>query len=379
LKIAITGIGALATVGIGADRAFESLLEGQAKPGGEIPGFDPTVFLGSKGIRHFDRTALLLASAARLALDQSRFSAADYAPDEIGVVVGSTHGSIQAICEFDQEAVREGPDYVNPQAFANTVINAPASRVAMLYQATGLNTTISTGTSSSLDALGYSIAMMRLSRVKAIVCGAALGYSPEIALGYGAAGRLVDSDAPGVPFSAERSGSRLAEAGAVYVLEDEARARARGVVPLAEAASVGSAFASGVSGPRRAMEEALASARIDPSEVSCVFSSASGSPTGDLEEGEAILRMLGHVPVTASRSATGDCLEASGALDVALAVLALGAAKIPSIAGLGAVDPAFARLDLVRGSPRELPMRHALVNTRDESGHCASALISRMS
>ena len=127
------------------------------------------------------------------------------------------------------------------------------------------------------------------------------------------------------------------------------------------------------------MEDALASAQVQSSDISCVFSSASGSPTGDLEEGEAIRRMLGHVPVTASRSSTGDRLEASGAFDVALAVLALEAAKIPSIAGLDEVDPAFAGLDLVRGSSRELPVRHVLVNSRDDSGHCASALISRMS
>jgi 3-oxoacyl-[acyl-carrier-protein] synthase II len=379
MKIVITGIGALATVGIGARPAFESMLQGRANAGGEIAGFDPTVFLGTKGIRHFDRTALLLASAARLALDQSRFGTADYAPDEIGVVVGSTHGSIQAICEFDQEAVRDGPDYVNPQAFANTVINAPASRVAMLYQAMGLNTTISSGTASSLDALGYSLSMMRLGRVKAIVCGAALGYSPEIAKGYGAAGRLVGSDVPCVPFAMDRRGSKLAEAGAAFVLEDEARARSRGAAALVEVSSVGSAFSTGVSGPLKAMGETLAFAHLDPGDVSCVFSSASGSPLGDHEEGEAIRRMLGHVPVTASRSLTGDCLEASGALDVALAVLAVEAEKIPSIAGLEEVDPAFAGLDLVRGSSRELPIHHVLVNTRDDSGHCASALVSRMS
>lgn len=379
MKIVITGIGALATVGIGARPAFESMLQGRAKAGGEIDGFDPTVFLGKKGIRHFDRTALLLASAARLALDQSRFGAADYAPDEIGVVVGSTHGSIQAICEFDQEAVRDGPDYVNPQDFANTVINAPASRVAMLYQATGLNTTISTGTASSLDALGHSLSMMRLSRAKTIVCGAALGYSPEIARGYGATGRLVASDVPCVPFATDRRGSRLAEAGAAFVLEEEARARSRGAVPLAEVTSVGTAFATGVRGPLKAMGEALAGAKLDPGDVSCVFSSASGSPRGDQEEGEAIREMLGRVPVTASRSLTGDCLEASGALDVAAAVLAVEAEEIPSIAGLDGVDAAFAGLDLVRGSSRRLPIRHVLVNTRDDSGHCASAVISRTS
>jgi 3-oxoacyl-[acyl-carrier-protein] synthase II len=88
---------------------------------------------------------------------------------------------------------------------------------------------------------------------------------------------------------------------------------------------------------------------------------------------------LGQVPVTASRSATGDCLEASGALDVAAAVLAVEAGRIPAIAGLTDVAPEFSELDLVRGSSRELGLRHVLVNTRDDSGHCASALVSRMS
>jgi 3-oxoacyl-[acyl-carrier-protein] synthase II len=379
MKIVITGVGALATVGIGARSVFDGMFQEGVEANGEIDGFDPTVFLGKKGIRHFDRTALLLASAARLALDQSRFASADYAPDEIGIVVGSTHGSIQAICEFDQESVRDGPDYVNPQDFANTVINAPASRVAMLYQATGLNTTISTGTASSLDALAYSISMMRLSRAKAILCGAALGYSTEIARGYGACGRFAAWDVPSVPFASDRRGSRLAEGGAVFVLEDEARARARGAAPLAQATSVGSAFAPGVRGPLTAMREALLGAELDPSDVSCVFSSASGSPQGDHYEGEAVRQLLGQVPVTASRSATGDCLEASGALDVAAAVLAVEAGRIPAIAGLTDVAPEFSELDLVRGSSRELALRHVLVNTRDDSGHCASALVSRMS
>jgi 3-oxoacyl-[acyl-carrier-protein] synthase II len=379
MKVVITGIGVISTVGIGAASVFESMLQGRAKAGGEIEGFDPTVFLGKKGIRHFDRTALLLASAARLALDESRFGTAGYAADEVGVVVGSTHGSIQAICEFDQESVRDGPDYVNPQDFANTVINAPASRVAMLYQATGLNTTISTGTASALDALGYSVSMMRRGRVKAILCGAALGYSPEIARGYGAAGRLDLSDAPSVPFGRDRRGSKLAEGGAVFVLEDEERAGSRGVAPLAEVASVGMAFATGVQGPLQAMREALHGARLETSDVSCVFSSASGSPLGDRTEGEAIGAVLGRAPVTASRSRTGDCLEASGALDVAIAALAAAAKKIPSIAGLDEIDPAFEGLDLVRGSTRELPIQHVLVNTRDDSGHCASALVSRVS
>src|SRR5262245_39961440 len=170
MKIVITGVGALSALGIGATSIFENMLQGRTSADTTIPDFDATAFLGDKGLRHFDRTALVLASAARLASRQSHLDTAGYASDEIGVRVGSTHGSIQAITEFDQEAVREGPNYVNPQDFANTVISQPASRVSMIFNATGLNTTIATGGASALDALAYGLTMIRLGRVSTLLC-----------------------------------------------------------------------------------------------------------------------------------------------------------------------------------------------------------------
>jgi len=378
VKVVITGAGVLSSLGIGARPSFESMLTGRTNVGGEVPGFEPAAFLGTKGIRHFDRTALLLASAARLALDESGFARAGYAPEETGVVVGSTHGSIQAIAEFDQEAVREGPSYVNPQDFANTVINAPASRVAMLFGPTGLNATIASGTASVLDALGYALSMLRLGRVRAVLCGGALGSSREIARSYERAGKLVPPPDGCIPFALRRRGAALAEGAAVFVLEEQERALSRGVQPLATVAAVGTAFSGGPTGPARAMQEALALTGLPPARISCVVSSASGDPRGDREEGEAIGRILGAVPVTAPKSFTGDCLEVSGAIGIAVAVLAIRSGKIPPIARLDEVDPGFSGLDLVRGMPRRTSVRHVLVNARDDSGHCASAVVSEV-
>ena len=272
MRILVTGMGVLSTTGIGARAAFEGLLAGRACVGGEIANLDPAVFLGNRGLRHFDRTALLLASAARLALDDSGLASGGYAPEDMGVVVGSTHGSLQAIAEFDQESVRNGPGAVNPQDFANTVINAPAGRVSMLFGPTGLSSTIATGTASALDALSYGLRILRRKRALALLCGAALGYSPEIAAGYGRARRLVSPAVGCVPFGADRQGPSLSEGAAVFVLEREDGASARGARALGDACRrrVGICAGSGGTGASHG-ERARAGHPQPGSDLACRF------------------------------------------------------------------------------------------------------------
>lgn len=379
MRIVITGIGLLSSLGIGASSVFDRMVAGETSKSGEIPGFDATAFLGDRGLRHFDRTALVLASAARLAAEQSDLEKAGYGPEEIGVVVGSTHGSIQAITEFDQEAVREGPNYVNPQDFANTVISQPASRVSVIFNATGLNTTIATGGASALDALAYGMTMLRLGRISTLLCGSALGTSSEIEASYAKAGKMIISSNGVGPFAAGRKGPKLGEGGAVLVLEEEESARRRGVRPLGIVSGVGSFFGNGAAGMVRAMKEAVQQAELTPDQISCVISYASGSLHGDCEEGLAISDFFPGVPVTAPKSQTRDCLEASGAIHIAVSLLTIQNEKITPIPGLDHVDSAFSRLDLVRGNARSVPVKHVVVNARDDSGHNAAVVISAAS
>ena len=376
MRIVITGIGLLSSLGIGAQSTFDHMVAGQASKSAEIPGFDATTFLGDRGLRHFDRTALVLASAARLAAEQSSLEKAGYSAEEIGVVVGSTHGSIQAITEFDQESVREGPNYVNPQDFANTVISQPASRVSVIFNATGLNTTIATGGASALDALAYGMTMLRLGRVSTLLCGSALGTSSEIEGSYAKAGKMIISSNGVGPFSVGRKGPKLGEGGAVLVLEEEERARRRDVRPLGIVSGVGSFFGNGAAGMVRCIKEAIDQAGLTAGQISCVISYASGSLHGDCEEGHAISELFPGTPVTAPKSQTRDCLEASGAIHMAVALLSIQSGKIPPIPGLDNVDSAFSRLDLVRGQARSTPVNHVLVNARDDSGHNAAVVIS---
>lgn len=378
MSVVLTGGCALSGAGVGTEALLGALLAGR-RLAETVPGLDPTEHLGKTGLRHFDRTALLLCSAARLALDGAGLPAGQtrYAPEEQGVVVGSTHGSIQAIAEFDQEAVREGPKYVNPQAFANTVINAPAGRVSILFGLTGLNSTLSTGRASALDALDYAARMLRAGRIGAVVWGSALGASPEIARGYGAAGVLVERERATPPFAAEPRGSALAEGAAAFVLEDGERARGRGAPIHAAVTASSTDFdpRSGEAAQRRTVEAVLERAGVAPAELACAFAGAVGRAAVDRVQGDVLAALLPGVPVTAVAGATGDCLEATPALALAAAAGVLAGGAVPPIAGL-APEEARADLDLVLGSPRPTAGRHVLVTACDESGHAAAVLVS---
>ena len=185
-KIVITGIGVVAPNGIGKEEFWKNCRAGVSgiKPitlfdtsaydchlGGEVSHFQPEKYLGSKGLRNLDRTTLLALVAAKLAIEDAHLDINDTNAHDIGVVLGSTMGSVHSISSFDIECLREGPRYVNPALFPNTVINAPASRIAIRFGIRGLNSTIGTGFTASLDAIEYAVDMLLSGRLKAVLVG----------------------------------------------------------------------------------------------------------------------------------------------------------------------------------------------------------------
>src|SRR4030042_6950198 len=158
--VAITGIGVISPVGIGRDNYWNGLFSGKTgfrkislfdtipfkvNIAGEITDFDPVSLLGKKGLRTLDRSTRLLSSAAKLALEDASLQITDENTHSIGVSIGTTFGSLHSISQFDRDSLIEGPKYVNPSHFPNTVINSPASQVSIRFKIKGFNTTISTG------------------------------------------------------------------------------------------------------------------------------------------------------------------------------------------------------------------------------------------
>ncbi len=173
----------------------------------------------------------MLSSAAKLAIDDAHLQINDENTNSIGVSIGTTFGSLHSISQFDREGLIEGPKYVNPSHFPNTVINSPASQVSIRFKIKGFNTTISTGFCAGLDAVIYASDFIRLNRADVVLAGGVEELCEETFLGFhnlGYLSGLNGSEPICCPFDARRNGIILSEGTAVLVLEDLEHALRRG-------------------------------------------------------------------------------------------------------------------------------------------------------
>ncbi|MDB5101336.1 MAG: Beta-ketoacyl-[acyl-carrier-protein] synthase, partial [Cyanobacteria bacterium RYN_339] len=291
---------------------------------GLIHGFDPKGHLGPKGLRSLDRPTTLALTAAGQALAQ-----ANLPPEGVGVVLGSAFSGLDSIMGFFEERLAEGANFVTASNFSNIVMNAAASQVALRHGLTRLNSTISTGQASGLDAIGYGLEMLVAGRADALLVG---GLDE---LGRGSRAVMA---ARGAHF-------RAAEGAAFLVLERPGR----DAVPLARVLGYGAAFDPGPVRGRapdpRAIERAMRLALGELRGVDAVLASANGQADLDGAEATAIATVLGaDTPVQSPKRLMGDALGAGGAL-----------AAIQAVTMAGTV----------------------LVNAVSETGHCASVVIGR--
>jgi 3-oxoacyl-[acyl-carrier-protein] synthase II len=357
-RIVVTALGTVSA--IGAEDFEESLFSGRTgicpserlsgATVAEIRNFDSERWLGKKGVRALDRTARLLASACQIALCSAGMTQAeesDGAP-ELGIVCGTMFGGLHSITSFDLSYLVDGPSYVNPMVFPNTVINAPAGQAAIKLRLSGVNSTISAGWASGLHAIDYAIRFLRLGRAQSLLAGGVEELDEELLQGL-RANSFCSASGTARPFASDRNGTVPGEGSAQLLLESVLTARQRQVQPLAEIVGFGCGceFVPLERQTGRALETsirlALDSALIGPEQISGIVSSASGSRIGDALELSALQSVFGDrlrtIPMCAPKSATGDTLGCSGALGAVVATLALKRGRMPRTVGAIAPHP----------------------------------------
>jgi 3-oxoacyl-(acyl-carrier-protein) synthase len=180
--------------------------------------------------------------------------------------------------------------------FSNTVINAAAGQTAILHNLRGINSTISTGITSGLQAIAYATEVIRSGRARAILAGGADEMCFESFYGFDRAGLLCRSDESAgdfpIPFDKRRNGFALGEGAALLMIEDAHSARERGARVLAEITGHGCAYdcshgedeESAVNAIALSVRRALNDAFTGPHEIDCLSASANGSYAGDRHE-----------------------------------------------------------------------------------------------
>ncbi|MBD3391508.1 MAG: hypothetical protein GF418_05625 [Chitinivibrionales bacterium] len=395
-KVLITRASAVSALGVGLDE-LSANLPGDPGPGSvkayefheldrETPCFpasrlDPVAVLGKKGLRTKDwATKLLLATIELACKDRFDETEGDGKP---GICVGTAFGSVQSIGDFLSDSIVNGVNAVNPQAFANTVINSPTGNANIRHQVRTLSTTVATGFNAGLDALLYSYDYLRRGYLPAVVAGGLEELSYYAIMGMQRSGVLSPRGLI-QPFGTAADGFVPGEGCAMFLLETEESARARGASPIAEIAGVANAFepgtfagawASGSDAVRYVMREACAGAGIDPADVGFVAASANGTRPADAMEAAAIAEVLGGTPVTAYKARLGECYGASPALSLACALCDLKAGRIT---GVPAGYETEGGINLVVDSAAGAESGFALINAFSCDGNCTSIVLKNV-
>ncbi len=398
-RIVITGAGVISPLGAGIEE-FErglyaglsgvrpSTLFGEQTITAEVPDFKPQQWLGNKGIRMLDRSARLLCVAAYMALSGSDLLHAEGTEGDpgLGMVCGTMFGGLHSITSFDWSGLEDGPNYVNPMEFPNTVINSPAGQAAIRYKLRGINSTVCAALTSGLYAMNCAAEFLRFGRARILLAGGVDELCEESVLGFRKSGAISPSGCPR-PFSKDRDGAVLGEGAAMLVVESAETAAARGAKPLVEVSGFGCAhdaesitsFRLRAEGATAAIEDALETAGIAPDRIGCIVSSASGSRAGDEMEARALQNIfkdrLSQIPVCAPKAALGETMGASGALAALVGVLALGKQSAPPTSGFTGSETTLR----LAASPQPFEGEYALVNAFGCDGNNASLVLRKWS
>jgi nodulation protein E len=385
-RVAITGMGVVAGTGSGLARFWEAVRKGERafsplqgldemrlkiRSGAVARDFRPEQFFDRRQLGYLDRFAQLATVAAREAVRDAAVEWSDTLRRSAGVITGSAIGGQSTQDDAFLRLYGTAARSVNPVTIPKVMPCAGAGAISMDLGLTGPSFTLSTACASSARAIGQAFWLVRQGALDLAIAG---GSEAPFSLGYLKAWealQVVDPN-PCRPFSLDRKGLNLGEAGAMLVLEPVQTARARGARIYAEIVGFGmSADAHhltqpSLDGPVRAMANALSDAGLDPWSVDYINAHGTGTPTNDARECLALRAVFGahadRLAVSSTKSVHGHTLGAAGALESVVTALALRLGIVPPTASFTLPDP-DCDLDVVPNQPRSLDIRAALTNS----------------
>ena len=369
--IAVTGVGAVTPLGIGASALYERWAAGVcgiADGEGRCADFDPAEHLSVKGARRADRFTQLALVASIEALAHAGWDAGlPYEAERIGSIIGTGIGGIGTIEANDLELFEHGPKHVSPLAVPLMMGNAAAAAVSMRHGLRGVSFGTMSACSSGADAIGTAMRAISSGDAVAVVAGGAEAALTPLSKAAFAALDALSVTGVSRPFDLRRDGFVMGEGAAVLVLEDVEAARARGARILAIMRGYGAtADAHHVTAPdpsgagaAGAIERALADAGVTPQDLVYVNAHGTSTPLNDRAETIALKAALGErareIPISSTKSAIGHLLGAAGAVEAVATILALRARLIPPTLGLEQPDPEL-DLDYVPDHARPLEL-----------------------
>ncbi|PNG25914.1 beta-ketoacyl-[acyl-carrier-protein] synthase family protein [Methylocella silvestris] len=398
-RVVVTGMGAVSAAGIGADALWRAARDGRScvsetqfnrpyrgriKISAQVRDFDPAAHLEAALLPFCDPVTQFLLTAADEAVAQAGLSRDEPMGPRTASIIGTGVGGMHTLEDgLFLALVEQGRPA--PLTIPRLIPSSPPSNVSIRYGATGPCFAVASACSSATQAIGIAAQLIRWGVIDRAIVGGTEDCITNSALLAWEALRVLTPDVCR-PFSKGRNGMILGTGAAVFILEAEDMALARGAVPLAELAGYGTTADAkdqvrpDAKGAAACMSEALRDAGVAIDEIDYINAHGTGTTVNDITEAEALGMVFGarapQLPVSSTKPIHGHGLGAGGALELVVTIGAVRNSIAPPTINWREPD-VKCPVDAVPNEARPMPIRTAMSNSFAFGGINASLVVRR--
>lgn len=410
-RVVVTGLGALTPLGKTVAEYWQGLQDGvsgcdlikqfdctkfKTRFACEVKDFEPTDYLERKEARKIDRYCQFALIASDEAVKDAGITKENVDPDRVGVIFAS---GIGGLITFQEEvtnfALGDGTPRFNPFFIPKMILDIAAGQISMRHNFRGPNFAVVSACASSTNAIIDAFDTIRLGKADVIITGGSEAVISAAGVGgFNAMKALSErNDSPQTasrPFDKDRDGFVMGEGCGVLVVESLEHALARGAKIYCEIGGGGAtADAYHITAPhpdgfgaKNVMIAALKDAGMKPAEIDYINVHGTSTPLGDIAETKAILNVFGDhaydLNISSTKSMTGHCLGATGALEALACILAVTKDIVPPTINHFTDDPELdPKLNFTFNKAQHRTVNAALSNTFGFGGHNASVIVKK--
>lgn len=406
-RVVVTGLGTINPLGNSVEETWKNLCQGKSgisrvegldtaiasKIAGQVKNFDVLEYLDRKEARKMDQYCHYALVSAIQAMEDADLGSIEH--KKLGVITGTGIGGMQTFEHQTAVFLKRGPRKVSPFFIPMMISNIAAGRIAIHFNAKGINFNITSACASSANAIGEAYRAIKFGAADVVIaCGAEAAVTPFTLAGFSAMRALsVRNDSPETasrPFDLERDGFVLSEGAGTIILEEYDHAKKRGAKIYAEMVGYGAtsdAFhitmpAPNGDGGAQAMRNALQDANIQPQDIQYINAHGTSTPLNDKCETLAIKTVFGEhaykLKINSSKSMIGHTLGAAGAVEALILVKSIQEQKIHPTINLFTPDPEC-DLDYNPKKTIDFQIEYGMTNSFGFGGHNAVLIFKRLS
>jgi 3-oxoacyl-[acyl-carrier-protein] synthase II len=410
-RVVVTGLGALTPIGNTVPEYWAALAAGvsgaapitlfdaskfKTRFACELKGFDAAQFMDRKETKRMDRFAQLALVASDQAVADAGITPENVNPDRVGVIVAS---GIGGLITFQEEMMNfakgDGTPRFNPFFIPKMILDIAAGQISMKHGFRGPNYAVVSACASSTNGIIDAFDNIRLGKADIMIAGGSEAVISEAGVGGFNAMKAMSerNDSPETasrPYDKDRDGFIMGEGSCILVLEDLDHALARGAKIYCEIAGGGaSADAYHLTAPhpeglgaKNVMIAALKDANMQPEDIDYVNTHGTSTPLGDGAEVKAIQQVFGQhayrLNISSTKSMTGHCLGAAGALEALACIMAVVNDIVPPTINHFTDDPELDyKLNFTFNAAQHRTVNAALSNTFGFGGHNACVIVKK--